>query len=298
MRMRVVRPFDPWANPLCTCPPKYSLNPYTGCGHMCMYCYITSYIRRPFSPRPKEGLIAKLAKDVRELNRSIYVSMSNSSDPYTPPEAELGLTREALRLLMSSGIRVLLVTKSALVLRDLDIIRRGPASVSMTVTTLDDALARRLEPRASPPSERLKALRALSESGVPCSARVDPLIPGLNDDEVSLRGLVRELARAGVRHVVSSTYKARWDSLGRLATAFPELAGKLRELYVEEGEAMGGYRYLPRPLRREMLKALADVVSEEGLTFAVCREGFTDLNTGETCDGSHLIPSPEVGSRV
>ncbi len=98
--LSVVRPFDPWQNPLCTCPFKYGLNPYTGCGHGCLYCYITSYIPNAFNPRPKEGLLEKVRRDLEKIPRGAVVALSNSSDPYTPPEAQLGLTRRVLQTLL------------------------------------------------------------------------------------------------------------------------------------------------------------------------------------------------------
>ncbi|MBI5253313.1 MAG: radical SAM protein, partial [Euryarchaeota archaeon] len=78
--------FDPWRDPLCTCPRKYSLNPYTGCEHRCVYCYITSYIPRGFECRIKKNLLGEVKRDRKKLNKKIPISMSNSSDPYTTME--------------------------------------------------------------------------------------------------------------------------------------------------------------------------------------------------------------------
>jgi len=293
-KMSVIRPFDPWRSPLCTCPPKYSLSPYTGCGHRCKYCYITSYIRQPFSPRPKKDFIRRLIRDLRRIDYEKYVSMSNSSDPYTPPEMKLGLTRKTLEMLIKYNVRVLIVTKSTLVARDIDILRRGNVSVSITITSLDNKLASKLEPHAPLPNERLKVLGSLIESGVPCSVRIDPIIPCINDNLSELRRLIKMLAGIGVKHIVSSTYKARPDSFKRVINTFPDISKKLRELYFEEGEVIQRYRYLPRNVRYNILKGIAEIVTEEGMSFAVCREGFKELNTGATCDGSHLIPKREI----
>jgi len=288
--MYVIHPFDPWKSPLCTCPPKYSLDPYTGCGHMCKYCYITSYIKQAFNPRPKKNLIQRIVKDLKRIDYSRHISMSNSSDPYTPPEAKLRLTRRVLEVLVSRGAKVLIITKSTLVVRDIDLLRRGNVSVSITITSLNNRVSKTLEPNAPSPYERLKALRSLIRNGVPCSVRIDPLIPYINDDYSGIRALVKALADVGVKHVISSTYKARPDSFKRIVKAFVRVREGLKELYFEKGEVVQRYRYLPRSLRYEMLKKVAELVREEGMTFAVCREGFGDLNSGETCDGSHLIP--------
>jgi len=257
---------------------------------MCRYCYITSYIKQAFNPRPKRDFIRRLARDLKKLDYSMHVSMSNSSDPYTPPEAKLKLTRRALKMLLQRGVKVLIVTKSTLVVRDVDLLKRGNASVSITITTLNEGLARILEPHAPPPSERLRALRSLIGNGIPCSVRIDPIIPYINDDYSDIKELVKTLAEIGVKHIVSSTYKARPDSFKRITKAFTKTSERLKELYFEKGEVIQRYKYLPRRVRYSILKRVAEAVTEEEMTFAVCREGFKELNTGETCDGSHLIP--------
>jgi len=286
--MAVVTPFDPWRGPLCTCPPKYSFSPYTGCGHACTYCYITAYVPRAFQPRPKKDIVGRLLRDLRRTDPGLHISVANSSDPYTPPEDRLRLTRGALRALLGAGFRVQLVTKSDLVLRDLDLIRRGNCSVSVSVTMLDDALAGRLEPNAPPPSRRLEAVGRLVRGGVPCSVRVDPVIPGISD--AGLEGLVEAVARTGAGHVVASTYKAKPDSFRRVTAAFPALREKLSELYWGEGKRVQRAQYAPEETRREILLQLKGMVEERGMTYAVCREGLPGLRSGETCDGSHLIP--------
>jgi len=289
--LAVVTPFDPWRSPHCTCPRKYSVSPYTGCSHRCLYCYITSYIPNAFSCRPKKSFIERLSKDIKRITPSLPISMANSSDPYAPIESELRLTRKALQLLLPEGFKVLLITKSSLVANDRDVIAQGNCSVSISITTMDDELARMLEPSAPPPSKRLSTLGALTSSGIPCSVRIDPLIPGINDDVKMLEGLVAEVASAGASHLVAATYKAKIDSFNRLLKAFPECAEKLRNLYWAIGEAKGKARYLPFEVRINLLKALKAEAEKRGLTFSTCREGCEDLKSGDSCDGSHLIPS-------
>jgi len=288
--LRAMTEFDPWGDPLCTCPRKFSLSPYVGCSHSCAYCYITSYIPDGFRCREKARFLARLEVDLARLKPGSLISMSNSSDPYQPIEAERGLTRSALERILPLGHRVLLITKSDLVVRDADLIARGNCSVSISISTLDDRIARRLEPLAPRPSARLGALRALSSKGIPCSIRVDPIIPGINDDPGALDGLISTAAEAGCGHVIASTYKAKWDNLARVLRAFPELAKGLRRLYAEEGEAVGGKRYLPRALRFDILRAVKGIAEGRGLTFSTCREGFPELLGAGSCDGSHLIP--------
>ena len=286
--MSVIREFDPWKNPLCTCPPKYSLSPYTGCGHSCIYCYASSYIRNFYKVRPKKNLLTRIKKDLRKIDRNKVISIANSSDPYTPPETELKLTREVLKILVPAGCKILLVTKSDLVLRDLDIIKRGKVSVSITITTLDKRLAKILEPGAPPPDRRIKAIRVLSKEGIGVSVRVDPIIPLINDDFKEIEKLVEEVSKAGAKHLITSTYKAKPDSLARIIKAFPDYAQKFKELYLNEGERISGYWYLKNEKRLSTIKEMRNIALAHGLTFASCREGFGYLNTA-VCDGSHLI---------
>jgi len=284
---RVLRRFDPWRGSLCTCPIKYSLSPYTGCGHSCLYCYISAYIRDPFKPRPKKDFLKSLARDLRKVKPGSLVSISNSSDPYTPPEEELRLSRAAIKLIVDSGLRILIVTKSDLVVRDLDLLSRGNSAVSITVTTMDEEVARRLEPGAPSPERRMRALEKISSAGVPAILRLDPIIPHLNDSEESILAVIKRAKRSGVLHVVSSTYKARADSMKRVLSSFPELSG-IKEMY-KAGERMGSYMYLPYSFRRRILERVKAVVEEAGMTFATCREGMPELSTkGVYCDGSHL----------
>jgi len=286
----LITEFDPWRDPLCTCPRKYSLSPYVGCRHSCAYCYITSYIPDGFRCREKARFLARLERDLARLRPGSLISISNSSDPYQPMEAERALTRSALERLLPMGLRVLLITKSDLVARDADLIARGNCSVSVSISTPNDRVARRLEPFAPKPSARLRALSLLASKGIPCSVRVDPIIPGINDDPGELGKLIAAAGEAGCEHIVASTYKARWDNLARVARAFPESAKGLRRLCVEEGKPLGGKRYLPDALRRDLLGMVKELSEGLGLSFSTCREGFPELGGAESCDGSHLIP--------
>jgi len=182
----------------------------------------------------------------------------------------------------------MIVTKSNLVVRDLDILKKARAAVSITVTTLDEKKAKRLEPDAPPPEKRLEAIEYLSKNGIPTIARIDPIIPLINDTEID--ELVKAVVEAGAKHIVSSTYKVKLDNWKRMEKEFPEEMKKLRSLYFVRGERVNGYYYLPVECRYQLMKRIAKRVEEFKITFAVCREGFSFLNTSNTCDGSHLIP--------
>ena len=285
--LTVIREFDPWSSPLCTCPHKFTLNPYTGCAHGCLYCYARSYIKGFDHPRPKKNLISRLIKDLRKLPEGLLISMSESSDPYTPPEKVLGITREAIKQILNHGMRLLIVTKSDLVTRDADLLKDAPASVSITITTLSDSLAKKIEPGAPPPTKRLQAVKELSQEGIPVTVRIDPIIPGINDSSEELIELIDAVAEAGAQQITTSTYKARWDSLKRLGISFPELRKKLYRMYVNEGIKVGGYFYLQTKRRLNYIMMVREETMKEGLAFATCREGFPQLHTpGIYCDGS------------
>lgn len=282
--MSLITEFDPWRSALCTCPSKLTFNPYTGCDHTCAYCYASRYVPRFFSCRPKKDLIPRLKREASKLKGEI-VSISNSSDPYPNVEAKTGLMRECLEILSRSNCRIQIITKSDLVVRDVDLLKKVPSMVSMTVTTENDDVAKRIEPNAPPPSERMKAMKTLITEGIPTSARIDPIIPFINDDPEKL---IRRLASTGVKHVTTSTYKAKPDNWKRLNEALPETAEKLESFYFREGESIAGYRFLSRDLRLGLMKRIGTLTEKNGMKFGTCREGLSYLNTG-TCDGSWLM---------
>ncbi len=288
---KVVNAFDPWGNPLCTCPPKYSLNPYTGCSHFCLYCYATSYIGlRPSTP--KKDYKKRLLYDIAHvIDPRYHIDISTSSDPYPPEEEQYQLTRWSLEQLLPRGFKVLIITKGALVARDKELLSKGNAAVTMTITTLNTSLARKLEPGASLPRLRIRALEELSSNGVPVGIRLDPILPFLNDSRDSIREVLEAARLAGARFVVTSTYKAKPDNFKRIIEAFPELEKKYKELYKIKGERLYGYRYLPLEVRKRILLTVREEALRLGMEYATCREGFAHLHTAPTCDGSHLIPN-------
>jgi len=280
----LISKFDPWRSSLCTCPTKLTFNPYTGCDHACVYCYATSYIPKFFRCRPKKELIPKLKREAEKLEGEI-VSISNSSDPYPTVESEKGLMRNCLEVLSHSDCRIQIITKSTVVVRDIDLLKTAPSMVSITITTDDDELAKLIEPNAPPPSQRLKAVETLIEKGVPASVRIDPVIPFVNDNPEKL---IETLASIGVKHITGSTYKVKPDNWQRLSVALLKVAEKLKPLYFENGERISRYVYLPKQLRLELMRNMGTTARKLGIKFGTCRENLSSLNTA-TCDGSWLI---------
>lgn len=184
-----------------------SINPYRGCEHGCIYCFARpTHAYLGFSPGLdfETRLVAKfdaarlLTEELRKPSyRCAPIAMGTNTDPYQPIEREHRLTRAILQVLSDHEHPVTIVTKSALVVRDLDILgpmaERGLARVAVSVTTLDPELARRMEPRASAPHRRLETIRRLAEAGVPAGVMTAPMIPALNDHEMEA---ILEAARA------------------------------------------------------------------------------------------------------
>ncbi|WP_376705670.1 PA0069 family radical SAM protein [Mesorhizobium sp. ISC25] len=175
-----------------------SINPYRGCEHGCVYCFARpTHSFMGLSPGLdfESKLFAKpdAARLLdKELSRDNYqprtIAIGTNTDPYQPIEKQYRIMREILEVLEARGHPVGIVTKSALVTRDIDILsrmaERGLAKVALSVTTLDRTLARTMEPRASTPTKRLEAIRQLSDAGIPASVMVAPIIPGLTDPEM------------------------------------------------------------------------------------------------------------------
>lgn len=175
-----------------------SINPYRGCEHGCVYCFARpthSYMGMSPGLEFESRLFAKpdAAKLLeRELAKPGYeprtIAIGTNTDPYQPVEKKWRIMREILEVLEARSHPVGIVTKSALVTRDIDILSRmaekGLAKVALSVTTLDRKLARTMEPRAATPPRRLEAMRALSDAGIPVSVMIGPVIPGMNDSEI------------------------------------------------------------------------------------------------------------------
>lgn len=175
-----------------------SINPYRGCEHGCVYCFARpshAYLglspgldfesRLTVKPNAAELLTRELSKPGYEVRT---MAIGTNTDPYQPIEREYRITRSILEVLARTNHPVGIVTKSALVQRDIDILApmaaKGLARVAISITTLDPKLARALEPRAPTPSKRLETVKQLADAGIPVTVMMAPIIPALNDDEI------------------------------------------------------------------------------------------------------------------
>ena len=221
-----------------------------------------------------------MVKDIEKLPKNALISMSNSSDPYPVVEKEYEITKKCLEVFKEYDVRLLVVTKSDLVVRDVKLLSELKSAVSITITC-DDSLASIIEPGAPTTPRRIEAIKILRDAEIPTILRFDPIIPFLNEDATWL------IEKCEPQHTVTSTLKLRRDSFKRIISAFPSLERKFRELYVKKGDRIQNYFYLPKSYRINLLCKFKDKFEELGLSYAFCREGVKFK--AKSCDGSHLI---------
>ncbi len=188
-----------------------SINPYRGCAHGCIYCFARpSHAYLGFSPgldfetriaaKPEAAALLRQALS-RPGYRPQVIALGANTDPYQPLERDLGITRSLLEVFRETRHPLTLITKSNLLLRDLDLLTDlavdGLIAVLLSITSLDPELARRMEPRAVSPRRRLEAIEQLNAAGVPCGVLFSPVIPGLNDAE--LEQVLQAACAAGAR---------------------------------------------------------------------------------------------------
>jgi len=238
----------------------WSLNPYTGCAHQCVFCYArgTHAYRELDGVREwgsslsaKVNLAAVLRADLaRSTYRGEEIAIGTATDPYQALEGRYRLMRGVLAALRDARAAFHITTRSPLIVRDLDLLaqcaRRADVSVAVSIATLDEALAREIEPTVAPPRQRLRAVRALADAGVRVGVAVAPILPEMTDDAASLTGVVRAAAESGASHVWHNTLNlgavTRDAYFAFLSETRPALVDRYSRLfrrgrYVESGYA-------------------------------------------------------------
>ncbi len=252
----------------------YSMNLYRGCAHQCIYCDTRSacYEIEDFDHEVlvKANALELLEKELRTKRVKGSVGLGSMNDPYQPVEAERRLTRAALELLARYGFPVHVLTKSDLVLRDIDIlrrIRRAGAVVSITITTADDTLAAKVEPFAPPPSARFKALHTLASEGIETRIALMPVLPFIEDAEEDVRAIVEEAANCGVKAIVAAFGTTMRDR-GRdhfyqeLDRHFPDLRARYETTY--------GDRYVcPSPNKERLERLFHELCSAYAIAMSI-----------------------------
>ena len=286
-----------------------SINPYRGCEHGCIYCYARpAHAYMGLSPgldfesklffKPEAARLLE-----RELSRPTYapgvIHIGGNTDPYQPVERRLRVTRQVLEVLSRFRHPFSIITKSALIERDLDILgpmgQAGLARAAVSITTLDRKLARAMEPRAATPEKRLGAVRALAAAGAPTAVMFAPVIPGLNDCE--LEAVLQRAAEAGAAGAgyVALRLPLEIKDLFRewLAANRPDRAERVMSLI---RQMRGGRDYDPQWGKRMKGEGpIADLIAHR---FKIARRRFALDRTLAPLDASQFRVPPKAGDQM
>ena len=249
-------------------PFTWTINPYRGCEFACKYCY-ARYTHEFMEMREgvdferkiyvKQHAAELLRQELRQVKAGEEIAIGTATDPYQPAERRFEVTRAILEeLARHSGLEVGIVTKSNLVLRDVDLLqqvaRNNRLAVSVTITTLDVDLARILEPRAPRPDLRMEAVRRLNLEGIRAGVSCAPVLPGITDSLRNLEAVVRSTSEAGGQYVFANALFLKPCSaavfLPFLEKEFPALAESYRQRY-------GQHAFLPKSYSKRISQLLA-----------------------------------------
>ena len=205
----------------------YAINPYYGCAHKCQYCYAVFMKKFTGHTEPwgdfvdvKVNAPEVLARQLQRLKKRSRISFSTVCDPYQPLELKYQITKQCLEILKPYRHSISILTKSSIVVRDVDILSRlHKVRVSFTVTTMNEEVRKVFEPGAPPTEQRFKALRTLAHSGIRTSIFVAPVLPYLSDSERNIGSILKTAKLAGAEYVMFDTlnpYPKVWRNVRRL----------------------------------------------------------------------------------
>jgi DNA repair photolyase len=285
-------------------PFEWSINPYRGCQHGCSFCYARSthsflgmetddtfqkhiLLKTNAADALREQL-HKLSKSKNGLKGIGRIAIGTATDPYQPVEAQEKLTRQCLEVLAEYKVPVGITTRSPLVLRDLDLLKKlNLISVNLSINTLDNRVWRALEPMTPSPAKRLETVKTLVGAGIPAGIFMAPIIPMLTDGEDQVEALLNAASEAGAGFVMPSylrlaTQEVKLWFFRTLEQHFPELTGKYGELYSGSG-------YLPRSYKEPIERKIHAMLAERGLRIDDPYSGPNSRMNGET------VPQPADG---
>jgi DNA repair photolyase len=257
-------------------PFTWTINPYRGCEFACKYCY-ARYTHEFMEMRDgaefeqkiyvKQHAAELLRHDLRRVKSGEAIALGTATDPYQPAERHYEVTRGILQeFSRHRGFELGIVTKSNLILRDLDLLRdvalHNALSVHITVTTMDTELARIIEPRAPRPDLRMEAVRQLSDAGINVGVSSSPVLPGITDAPADLEAVVRTAAESGARHIFAGPLFLKPCSsavfLPFLAEHFPHLVENYRQRYQDRS-------FLPPSYAKRITQLIAQFRKKYGI---------------------------------
>lgn len=255
---------------------NYTMNLYRGCCHGCIYCDSRSAcygIAEFDTVMAKEQALSILQQELSGKRKKGIVMTGAMGDPYNPFEKQQKLTRGALELLHQYGYGVILHTKSALAVRDIDLLQKvslhSPAIVNFTVTTAEDSLCRQLERKVCVSSERFAALARLAEAGVVCGVLATPILPFINDNPQNLTRLVSLAAKAGAKWIYAGEsfgVTLRQNQRDYFYLWLDRLFPGLRQQY---GNAFGENYYCVSGQNQKLRKLFQSLCREYGLLYSM-----------------------------
>lgn len=230
-------------------PFRWGANIYRGCEHDCVYCnarYTHEYLgfkegefarKIIIKDNAAEALDREFSKE--KWNKNLTVNVSTVTDPYQPAEKEFGNTRKVLKIFLKHHNALLITTKSDLVLKDIDILEEisntGFLNVCMTITTLDQSLSSKIEPRVPTVKKRLEAIKKLKEAGITVGVTAIPVLPYISDDEETLEDMIKTFSEIGADYVIVDVLNYKGETRMRmnkfLENYDPSLISKYEALY-------------------------------------------------------------------
>lgn len=265
---------------------NYGMNLYRGCSFGCIYCDSRSNCYRVAdfgTVRVKEDALRIVRDDLRRKKQKGVIHTGAMSDPYTPAEKSLKVMGHALELINAYRFGVAIATKSTLVTRDIpvlqDIAKRAPMTVSMTITTVNDELAKKIEPYSPSSSERFMALKGLANAGIYCGVLMMPILPFINDTEENVLGIVRRASEAGAKYVhghmgLTLREGQREFFYNHLDQEFPGLKEKYMATYGNKYQANSPHSRRLYKVFQDECKRLGLLYKMEDITKEYQKDGF------------------------
>ncbi|MBP1154675.1 radical SAM protein [Paenibacillus sp. PvR098] len=262
-------------------PFDWSVNPYRGCQHGCSFCYARSthtFLGMDaddtfqhhilYKDNAREALEDQIARMLRSKNgreKLGKIAFGTATDPYQPIESRLLLTRQCLEVMASYRLPVSITTRSPLILRDLDLLRKMPgSSVNISLNTLDKQVWRHFEPMTPSPLRRLEAVQRLTEEGVDAGIFMAPILPYLTDSQDSLERVVQHASKAGAQFIMGSVLRLNTNAVKSwffrtVREHYPHLLGPFAALYSHSA-------YAPKRYREETLERLHTLLQQYRIT--------------------------------